>query len=132
MPVELSKGGNAPLSATTVLVDLQGDVHTDVSALLLTEQGRVRDDADFVFYTSRRPLGRAPTAYGSGAGRGPDRPARAARGDRQGRRGRVAGRPARADRRLSRSGPTWTMTALGEYADAKTARGMVDPAARRL
>lgn len=34
--------------------------------------------------------------------------------------------------RVSRAGASWTMTALGEYADAKTARGMVDPAARLL
>lgn len=57
MPVELPKGGNAPLSAATVLVDLSVDVHTDVSALLLTDQGRVRDDADFVFYNQPQAPG---------------------------------------------------------------------------
>jgi tellurite resistance protein TerA len=55
----MSKGANIPLAASSVRAVLTwsagpGIPDVDVSALLLTEQGRVRDDADFVFYNQPR------------------------------------------------------------------------------
>jgi tellurite resistance protein TerA len=55
----MSKGANIPLAASSVRAELtwtggQGIPDVDVSALLLTEQGRVRDDDDFVFYNQPR------------------------------------------------------------------------------
>jgi len=52
---ELSKGANLPLPTTSVRVELTWDAgpgvpDLDVSALLLTAAGRVRSDADMVFY----------------------------------------------------------------------------------
>ncbi|MGW4384780.1 TerD family protein, partial [Kitasatospora sp. NPDC004531] len=65
MGVSLSKGGNVSLTKeapglTAVVVGLGWDVRTttgsdfdlDASALLCTEQGRVRSDADFVFFNN--------------------------------------------------------------------------------
>ncbi len=61
---QLSKGANAPLPTASVRVELRWTVGSgvpdlDVSALLLTDAGRVRDDDDFVFYNQPR--------HGSGA-----------------------------------------------------------------
>ncbi|MGW0942751.1 VWA domain-containing protein [Streptomyces sp. NPDC002623] len=51
----MSKGANLPVDAPDVRVELSwaegvGAPDIDVSALLLTSDGRVRDDGDFVFY----------------------------------------------------------------------------------
>ncbi|BAJ28294.1 MULTISPECIES: TerD family protein [Kitasatospora] len=65
MGVSLSKGGNVSLTKeapglTAVVVGLGWDVRTttgtdfdlDASALLCTEQGKVRSDADFIFFNN--------------------------------------------------------------------------------
>ncbi len=46
----LTKGGNAPLTATSLVLTVDVAAPADVSALLVTESGKVRSDADFVFY----------------------------------------------------------------------------------
>ncbi|MEO9322055.1 VWA domain-containing protein [Nocardioides sp. C4-1] len=51
----LAKGTNAPVPATALIVETRwtpapGTPEIDASALLLDASGRVRDDADFVFY----------------------------------------------------------------------------------
>ncbi|MFD0416538.1 VWA domain-containing protein [Streptomyces sp. NPDC127108] len=55
----LSKGANLPVGSAVVRVALDwgegaGGPTADASALLLTAAGRVRDDADFVFYNQPR------------------------------------------------------------------------------
>lgn len=50
---QMSKGSNVALTATSLRVEIGWSPTTtdvDASALLLTEAGRVRSDADFVFY----------------------------------------------------------------------------------
>ncbi|MFT4083253.1 MAG: TerD family protein [Nocardioides sp.] len=54
-PVTLSKGGNTALGATSLTATLgwtggPGTPDVDISGLLLTATGKVRDDDDFVFY----------------------------------------------------------------------------------
>jgi stress response protein SCP2 len=46
----LAKGANAPLPPGPVAVRVTASAPVDVSALLLTADGKVRGDADFVFY----------------------------------------------------------------------------------
>ncbi|MET7770155.1 VWA domain-containing protein [Nocardia sp. NPDC005366] len=46
----LVKGQNGPLSVPRAVVSVRLDAPADVSALLVTESGRVRSDADFVFF----------------------------------------------------------------------------------
>lgn len=46
----LSKGQNGPLPAGPVTVTVDLPAPADVSALLVTESGKVRSDADFVFF----------------------------------------------------------------------------------
>lgn len=46
----LAKGQNAPLQSETITVSIALSASADLSALLLTESGKVRTDADFVFY----------------------------------------------------------------------------------
>lgn len=46
----LSKGQNGPLSTTDLVVSVTLTAPADVSALLVTEAGKVRSDADFVFF----------------------------------------------------------------------------------
>ncbi|MEV4560114.1 TerD family protein [Kitasatospora sp. NPDC049285] len=48
----MSQGGNAPLGAPRVVVEVTAPKRLDVSGLLLTESGKVRSDADFVFFNS--------------------------------------------------------------------------------
>ncbi|HLS75514.1 MAG TPA: TerD family protein [Nocardia sp.] len=48
--MELVKGANAPVGAGEVRVAVAASTPVDVAALLLTESGKVRSDADFVFY----------------------------------------------------------------------------------
>ncbi|WP_137724536.1 TerD family protein [Prescottella subtropica] len=50
MTHQLTKGQNAPLHSDTIVVSVALSAPADVSALLLTESGKVRTDADFVFY----------------------------------------------------------------------------------
>lgn len=50
MSATLAKGQNGPLAVTDVVISLQLTAPADLSALLVTEQGKVRTDADFVFY----------------------------------------------------------------------------------
>jgi stress response protein SCP2 len=53
----LSKGQNSPLTVHEVVVAVQIDALAELSALLVTDAGKVRTDADFVFYNQ-------PTAPG--------------------------------------------------------------------
>lgn len=46
----MTPGSNIPLSVTRVTVDVTAPVRLDVSGLLLTADGKVRSDDDFVFY----------------------------------------------------------------------------------
>ncbi|MDH6284131.1 vWA domain-containing protein [Prescottella agglutinans] len=50
MSQQLSKGQNAPLSGNEVMVSVAFSAAADLSALLVTEAGKVRSDTDFVFY----------------------------------------------------------------------------------
>ena len=50
MTQQLTKGQNAPLPTDTIVVSVALSAPADVSALLLTESGKVRTDADFVFF----------------------------------------------------------------------------------
>ncbi|KJS58893.1 TerD family protein [Streptomyces rubellomurinus] len=45
-------GGNAPLTAPRVTVEVTAPKALDVSALLLADNGKVRSDADFVFFNA--------------------------------------------------------------------------------
>ncbi|MGB6183412.1 MAG: TerD family protein [Rhodococcus sp. (in: high G+C Gram-positive bacteria)] len=46
----LTKGQNAPLSTASVRIGLELTAPADISALLVTDSGKVRSDADFVFF----------------------------------------------------------------------------------
>ncbi|NDK88358.1 stress protein [Gordonia desulfuricans] len=46
----LIKGQNGPLTSPEIIVDVEFAALADVSALLVTDQAVVRNDADFVFY----------------------------------------------------------------------------------
>ncbi|MFD6155295.1 TerD family protein [Nocardia sp. NPDC060256] len=50
MSATLAKGQNGPLATNDVVVSIQLTAPADLSALLVTEQGKVRTDADFVFF----------------------------------------------------------------------------------
>ncbi|MFF8262909.1 TerD family protein [Streptomyces virginiae] len=65
----MTPGSNLPLSAVRVTVDVAAPVRLDVSALLLTADGKVRSDADFIFFN--QPSGPGVT-YRSGGGAAPD------------------------------------------------------------
>ncbi|MGQ4418452.1 TerD family protein, partial [Streptomyces sp. SAS_269] len=65
----MTPGSNIPLSATRVTVDVAAPVRLDVSGLLLTADGKVRSDDDFIFYN--QPGGPGVT-YRSGGGAAPD------------------------------------------------------------
>ncbi|MGW4645687.1 TerD family protein [Kitasatospora sp. NPDC004289] len=66
----MTQGGNAPLASARVTVEVTAPKALDVSGLLLTEAGKVRSDADFVFFnapngpgvTHRPAAGGAPDA----------------------------------------------------------------------
>lgn len=49
-PQALGRGQNAPLATTTVVLTVDVAAAADLSALLVTGSGKVRSDADFVFY----------------------------------------------------------------------------------
>ncbi|MFJ8849673.1 TerD family protein [Streptomyces sp. NPDC102437] len=65
----MTPGSNIPLSAARVAVDVSAPVRLDVSGLLLTADGKVRSDDDFIFYN--QPSGPGVT-YRSGGGTAPD------------------------------------------------------------
>ncbi|WP_225100848.1 TerD family protein [Streptomyces sp. CoH27] len=65
----MTPGSNIPLSAARVTVDVAAPVRLDVSGLLLTADGKVRSDDDFIFYN--QPAGPGVT-YTSGGGTAPD------------------------------------------------------------
>ncbi|MGW0970238.1 TerD family protein [Streptomyces sp. NPDC002516] len=65
----MTPGSNIPLPVSRVTVDVTAPVRLDVSSLLLTADGKVRSDADFIFYN--QPAGPGVT-YRSGGGTGPD------------------------------------------------------------
>ncbi|MGW1911307.1 TerD family protein [Streptomyces sp. NPDC002076] len=65
----MTPGSNIPLSAARVTVDVAAPVRLDVSGLLLTADGKVRSDDDFIFYN--QPAGPGVT-YASGGGAAPD------------------------------------------------------------
>ena len=50
MSQTLSKGANCPLPAASALVAVSASEPLDIAALLVTQAGEVRSDADFVFY----------------------------------------------------------------------------------
>ncbi|GGV11809.1 transport-associated protein [Kitasatospora herbaricolor] len=52
MTTVLTQGGNAPLTAARVTVEVTAPKALDVSGLLLTDAGKVRSDADFVFFNA--------------------------------------------------------------------------------
>ncbi|MFF8292276.1 TerD family protein [Streptomyces sp. NPDC016309] len=65
----MTPGSNIPLPVTRVVVDVAAPVRLDVSGLLLTADGKVRSDDDFIFYN--QPSGPGVT-YRSGGGTAPD------------------------------------------------------------
>ncbi|MFD7440210.1 TerD family protein [Streptomyces sp. NPDC059909] len=65
----MTPGSNIPLTAVRVAVDVAAPVRLDVSGLLLTADGKVRSDDDFIFYN--QPAGPGVT-YRSGGGTAPD------------------------------------------------------------
>ncbi|MCE3033858.1 TerD family protein [Streptomyces sp. CMSTAAHL-2] len=65
----MTPGSNVPLSAARITVDVAAPVRLDVSGLLLTGDGKVRSDDDFIFYN--QPSGPG-VAYRSGGGTAPD------------------------------------------------------------
>lgn len=46
----MTPGSNIPLPTAHVAVDVAAPVRLDVSGLLLTADGKVRSDDDFIFY----------------------------------------------------------------------------------
>ncbi|SEF11950.1 TerD family protein [Streptomyces sp. Ag109_O5-10] len=65
----MTPGSNIPLPVSRVAVDVAAPVRLDVSGLLLTGDGKVRSDDDFIFYN--QPNGPGVT-YRSGGGTAPD------------------------------------------------------------
>ncbi|MEU3316390.1 TerD family protein [Streptomyces sp. NPDC048387] len=65
----MTPGSNLPLPTTRVTVDVAAPVRLDVSGLLLGADGKVRSDADFIFYN--QPSGPG-VSYRSGGGAAPD------------------------------------------------------------
>ncbi|AOP46480.1 TerD family protein [Streptomyces lydicus] len=62
----MTPGSNLPLNAARVAVDVTAPVRLDVSGLLLAADGKVRSDADFVFYN--QPAGPGVTHSAAPAG----------------------------------------------------------------
>ncbi|MFD9128226.1 TerD family protein [Kitasatospora sp. NPDC059571] len=63
----MTQGGNAPINAARVTVEVTAPKALDVSGLLLTEAGKVRSDDDFVFFNAPNGPGvtHRPSAAGS-------------------------------------------------------------------
>ncbi|WP_184943194.1 TerD family protein [Kitasatospora kifunensis] len=53
----MTQGANAPLSAVRVRIEVTARQRLDVSGLLVTKSGKVRSDADLVFYNAPRGPG---------------------------------------------------------------------------
>lgn len=66
----MTPGSNVPLSVPRVTVEVAAPVRLDVSGLLLTADGKVRSDEDFVFYN--QPQGGPGVTHRAGGGAGPD------------------------------------------------------------
>ncbi|MGC5362657.1 TerD family protein [Streptomyces sp. DT24] len=66
---DMTPGSNIPLPVARVAVDVAAPVRLDVSGLLLTADGKVRSDDDFIFYN--QPSGPGVT-HRSGGGTAPD------------------------------------------------------------
>ncbi|MBI0318678.1 TerD family protein, partial [Streptomyces javensis] len=64
----MTPGSNLPLPVARVAVDVTAPVRLDVSGLLLTANGKVRSDDDFVFYN--QPTGPGVTHRAGTAGAG--------------------------------------------------------------
>ncbi|MEU3722417.1 TerD family protein [Streptomyces sp. NPDC031705] len=65
----MTPGSNLPLNTDRVTVDVAAPVRLDVSGLLLAADGKVRSDADFIFYN--QPSGPG-VSHRSGGGSAPD------------------------------------------------------------
>ncbi len=65
----MTPGSNIPLTASRIAVDVTAPVRLDVSGLLLTADGKVRSDGDFIFYN--QPSGPG-VSHRSGGGSAPD------------------------------------------------------------
>jgi len=65
-PSTLVKGQNAPLTSSSVQVTVDVQAPTDLSALLVTDSGKVRTDADFIFFN--QPDGPGVHCVKDGAG----------------------------------------------------------------
>ncbi|MFI6703265.1 TerD family protein [Streptomyces sp. NPDC050509] len=65
----MTPGSNIPLPTAHIAVDVAAPVRLDVSGLLLTADGKVRSDDDFIFYN--QPAG-SGVSYRSGGGSAPD------------------------------------------------------------
>ncbi|MBY8880317.1 TerD family protein [Actinacidiphila acidipaludis] len=65
----MTPGSNVPLSVPRVTVEVTAPVRLDVSSLLLTADGKVRSDDDFVFYNQPQGPG---VSYRGGGGSAPD------------------------------------------------------------
>ncbi|MEU3281479.1 TerD family protein [Streptomyces antibioticus] len=65
----MTPGSNIPLPVTRVTVDVSAPVRLDVSGLLLTADGKVRSDDDFIFYN--QPTGPG-VVHRPGGGTAPD------------------------------------------------------------
>ncbi|MFJ6717050.1 TerD family protein [Streptomyces sp. NPDC091259] len=65
----MTPGSNLPLDTVRVTIDVAAPVRLDVSGLLLAADGKVRSDADFIFYN--QPSGPG-VSYRSGGGSAPD------------------------------------------------------------
>ncbi|MFI6445244.1 TerD family protein [Kitasatospora sp. NPDC050543] len=63
----MTQGGNAPLTAARVTVEVTAPTALDVSGLLLTDAGKVRSDADFVFFNAPQGPGVTHRPAGGGA-----------------------------------------------------------------
>ncbi|MFJ9418520.1 TerD family protein [Streptomyces sp. NPDC101227] len=64
----MTPGSNLPLTATRVAVDVTAPAQLDVSGLLLTANGKVRSDDDFVFYNQPNGPGVTHTTGAGGSG----------------------------------------------------------------
>lgn len=65
----MTPGSNVPLSVPRVTVEVAAPVRLDVSGLLLTADGKVRSDDDFIFYNQPQGPG---VSHRSGGGSSPD------------------------------------------------------------
>ncbi|WP_031520922.1 TerD family protein [Streptomyces sp. NRRL F-5123] len=66
----MTPGSNVPLPVPRVTVEVSAPVRLDVSGLLLTADGKVRSDDDFVFYN--QPQGGPGVTHRAGGGAAPD------------------------------------------------------------